>query len=64
VDVRRVLAYSCAAARDLHPLPLRRREPAMIMREPEFWKERNSDHQIYRPAARKSMTCLPLLVSI
>jgi hypothetical protein len=38
-----VLAYSCAAARDLHPLPI---EPAYarptIMREPNIEKEQNS----------------------
>jgi hypothetical protein len=63
VDVRRVLAYSCAAARDLHPLPI---APAMsrptIMREPNFGKSETATSQIYREAELNVNLLLPLAV--
>jgi hypothetical protein len=53
-----VLAYSCAAARDLHPLPI---APVFgrptIMREPNLRKSKTAAQQIYRARITKSNAC-------
>jgi len=62
VDVRRVLAYSCAAARDLHPLPI---APAMsratIMREPNFGKSEQRPRKFTGRPNAKSNTHFPFV---